>query len=210
MLFELIDGNKKPVTKFPGTSLLWNIYPVSDGTIKGNPRAVFSFRLHDSGDADSVLSLLRRMNEGDDVSRLESFCVGKVERVADWQRLSRHSNNRFEVVYANQILSRQGIDRAQYLKTCRLSEVWQIVVANDFTGSRRAVFSFVVGDEGRARVVLTTVNILNRVGRPNITQCPFFCMGKVTTSKDMSRFGGWMNTHSELYLPLMLGQHKEG
>jgi len=202
VLFELIDGNKKPVTKFPGTSLLWNIYPVSDGTIKGVPRAVFSLKVRDLYDAEKAISLLDDMNKGIDISMLAPFCKGKVSTDRDWRdKLRNAGRNRFEVKYAGarwpDVQFDVSVDRAKNIEWRGLSETWYIQVNNDFKGTPRPVFSFVVKGAWEAEMILDTVKILNRTDRPNITQCPFFCLGKVSTKKDVQRFAEWMAKNSK-------------
>ena len=202
MLFELIDGNKKPVTKFPGTSLLWNVYPVNDGTTKGVPRAVFSLKVRDRNNAEKAISLLDDMNRGLDVSRLAPFCKGKVATDLEWRNGLLHAGgNRFEVKYAGarwpDVQFDASVDRAKNIERRGLSETWYIQVNNDFKGTPRPVFSFVVKGAWEAEMILDTVKILNRTDRPNITQCPFFCLGKVTSKKDVEQFAEWMAKNSK-------------
>jgi len=210
--FVMLDYYGQPVTDwdFDGPQT-WHICPVAPET-KGTARAVFSLLVRNRFDAEAAVLLLNDMNRGLDVSLAAPFCKGKVSTDRDWGKLPQNGGNRFEVKYAGRpwLSDRfEGIDRAKQLEQRGESETWYIQVNNDFEGTQRPVFSFVVRGVWEAELVLDTVKILNRPDRPNITQCPFFCLGKVSTQKDVHRFAEWMakNSKPEALLETECGQH---
>lgn len=174
----------------------WKIYPVAPET-KGTARAVFSLLVRNQSDAEVAQALLADLNNGVDMLRSESLCVGKVTKKRDWDRIDFNGGNKFEIQYPNPHLAATPIERARHLASRQYSETWHIVVNSDFKGTQRPVFSFVVKGAWEAEMILDTVKILNRTDRPNITQCPFFCLGKVTSKKDVEQFAEWMAKNSK-------------
>jgi len=172
----------------------WKIYPVAPET-KGTARAVFSLLVRNRFDSEAAVLLLNDMNRGIDVSRTAPFCKGKVSTDRDWDKLPQNGGNRFEAIAVNKTPA--TIERARSMESNHASETWQIVVNNDFKGTPRPVFSFVVKGAWEAEMILDTVKILNRTDRPNITQCPFFCLGKVTSKEDVEQFAEWMAKNSK-------------
>lgn len=199
--FVMLDDKQNSVTDwdFDGPQT-WKIYPVAPET-KGTARAVFSLLVRNRFNAEAAVLLLNDMNRGIDVSQTAPFCKGKVSTDRDWDKLSRNGGNRFEVKYAGARCPTDqfdvSVDRAKNIEQRGESETWYIQVNNDFKGTPRPVFSFVVKGAWEAELVLDTVKVLNRTDRPNITQCPFFCLGKVSTKKDVKQFAEWMAKNSK-------------
>ena len=183
-----------------------NIYPVSD--VKGTARAVFSLRVRNSSDIEIAKRVVEQLNQGEDLSRLEAFGKGKVSTAAQWRHLELGLPriNSFEVISSSGFST--TVERAKCfdlrartgLKSC--TESWYVIVKNDMKGKARPLFSFTVHDETEANLVLRLAEILNREDRPNISQLPFFCKGKVSSQKDYLRFVNlrWGSTHFRSWL----------
>lgn len=200
--FVMLDDKQNPVTDwdFDGPQT-WKIYPVAPET-KGTARAVFSLLVRNQSDAEVAQALLADLNNGVDMLRSESLCVGKVTKKRDWDRIDFNGGNKFEIQYPNPHLAATPIERARHLASREYSETWHIVVNSDFKGTQRPVFSFVVKGGLETRLVLDVVEIFNRSDRPNFAHCPFFCKGKVSTKKDFEKFEKWIeknSTHDALF-----------
>lgn len=178
----------------------WKIYPVSP-KVRGTARSVFSLLVRSQEDVDTATCILGDLNRGEDLSCLEAFCKGKVTTDSQWLALGLGlgGGNVFEIKYANypSIAGQpEGLDRARLLEQRKRSEVWHIVVKNDFKGVQRSVFSFVVRGWREAFLVTSTVEILNRDDRPNPAMCPFFCVGKVSRKAEIKQFEEWLDGNS--------------